>query len=198
MSKHLPVFNIRFSRKHYANFIFISLLSILIVSGCGEEKVKPKIDYTMEDENLPVQESWDSKIFFSENGKLKAVLYADHLMMYESPREKLLEGVEIEFYDEHGIKTSSLTSKRGRVDDITEDMFAIDSVVAINDSANIRLETEELMWRKIDRKIVSDKFVKIISEGEIIEGYGFESEQNLRDYVIFDITYQTTVKKNKK
>jgi hypothetical protein len=74
-------------------------------------------------------------------------------------------------------------------------MFAIDSVVAFNDSSKVKLETEELMWRKSDKKIVTDKFVKITTEDEIIEGYGFESDQLLRNYIVFDITYQTTAKK---
>jgi hypothetical protein len=77
-------------------------------------------------------------------------------------------------------------------------MFAIDSVVAINDSSGVRLETDELMWRKEHKKIVTDKFVRITTEDEVIEGYGFESDQSLRNYVIYDITYQTTMKKKKK
>jgi len=40
---------------------------------------------------------------------------------------------------------------------------------------------------------MTDKFVKIVSSKEIIEGYGFESDQNLRNYTIFNITYVTNV-----
>ena len=43
------------------------------------------------------------------------------------------------------------------------------------------------------KKIVTDKFVKIITNDEIIEGYGFESDQDLQNYTIFNITYTTTV-----
>ena len=78
-------------------------------------------------------------------------------------------------------------------------MYAIDSVVAINDSSNIKLETDELMWCKKDEKIISDKFVRITSDEEIIEGYGFESDQQIKNYVIRNVTYQTTTqKKNEK
>lgn len=186
---------ISFFKQSSFHLTFVAFVVVLI--GCSNEKIKPQVNYTIEDENIPVQESWNSEIYFTENGELKAILYSDHLMVYNEPREKLLENLKIEFFNEKGRKTSLLTSKRGRIDDITENMYAIDSVVAINDSSNVKLETDELMWRKSDRKIVSDKFVKITSPDEIIEGYGFESDQNLQNYTIFDITYQTTVKQNK-
>jgi hypothetical protein len=60
--------------------------------------------------------------------------------------------------------------------------------VVVNDSG-VTITTSELMWRNKDRKIVSDKFVTILSPKEKIQGYGFESDQSLRNYVIYNITY---------
>ncbi|MBN1300558.1 MAG: LPS export ABC transporter periplasmic protein LptC [Melioribacteraceae bacterium] len=185
--KYLPAF---------AKLLLFFFLTIVLFS-CAEQKVKPKIDYTLEDENVPLQESWNSEIYFSENGEVKAILYSDHIRMFQEPKEKLLTGLSIRFFNEKGIVTSTLTSKRGRIDDVTENMFAMDSVVAFNDSSQTKLETEELMWRKKDSKIVTDKFARITTPDEIIEGYGFVSDQSLKNYVIYDITFQTTLKKNK-
>jgi LPS export ABC transporter protein LptC len=110
--------------------------------------------------------------------------------MFSDRKETLLdEGVKVDFYDENEIKTSTLTSEKGRVDDATRDLYAIDSVVVENDSVTIR--TDELKWRNSDKKIVSDKFVTIISPKEKIQGYGFESDQHLQNYVIYNITYVT-------
>ena len=172
--------------------ILFILFSILLLFSCSDGKIKPKIDLTIEEENIPIQESWNSKILFTENGKLKGILYTDYLEAYNKPREKLLENVKVEFFNSSGKKTSQLTSKRGRIDDLTQNMYAIDSVVAINDSAKVKLESEELMWRKKDEKIVSDKFVRITTETEVIEGYGLVSDQSIENYVIKNVTYQTT------
>jgi LPS export ABC transporter protein LptC len=180
--------------------ILFFLGTVIILSGitnCGETKVKPHVDISIEEENLPVQESWNSKIIFTEDGITKAVLRTDHIRMFLEPREKLLTKVEIDFFDSRGKPSSRLTSKRGKVDDVNENMYAIDSVVAYNDSSKVLLETEELMWRKSDSKIVTEKFARITTPDEIMEGYGFESDQNLRNYVIYDITYRTTLKKKK-
>ena len=99
-------------------------------------------------------------------------------------------GLKVDFYDDNMVKTSTITSKRGKVNDATRDLYAIDSVVAVNDSGTV-LKTQELMFRNRDQKIVSDKFVTIISPKETIQGYGFESDRGLRSYVIYNITYIT-------
>lgn len=174
--------------------IFLSFAFLyLFVLGCSEEKLKPQIDLTISSEELPDQESNDAVITFTEEGKLKAILYSDNIKVLGGKNEKLLENMKIEFFDENEIKTSELTSLFGKIDDTTQDMFARDSVVAVSDSG-VTLTTDELIWLNKSKKIVTDKFVRIVSEKEIIEGYGFESDQNLRNYTIFNITYITDVK----
>lgn len=178
-------------------FILVFLLAVMFMISCASDEVKPEVDLTLEEENMPVQESWDSKVIFTKEGKLQGILYSDHMREYKEPKEKLLDGVKIIFYNKEGKPTSQLTAKKGKIDELTQDMYAIDSVVAINDSSHIKLETDELMWRKKDEKIVTDKFVRITSDEEIIEGYGFESDQQIKNYVIRNVTYQTVTQKKK-
>jgi LPS export ABC transporter protein LptC len=170
---------------------FASLIFLIILVGCGDEKVKPAINTALKVEELPAQESWNAKVFFTDSGKTKAVLYAGHLRMFTGARETLLDSnVKVEFYNDFEKISTTLTSKRGRVDDITQNLYAIDSVVAVNDSG-LTLTTEELMWQNNNRKIVSNNFVTILTSTEKIEGYGFESDQSLDNYVIYNITYVT-------
>jgi LPS export ABC transporter protein LptC len=178
--------------------ILLLLILLFLSISCDDEKIKPKINFTIDEENMPIQQSWNSKILFTENGILKGILYTDYLEAFKKPKEKLLTNVKVEFFNSKGIKTSQLTSKRGRIDDLSQDMYAIDSVVAINDSAKVKLETDELMWRKKDQKIVSEKFVRITTETEVIEGYGLVSDQHIQNYVIKNVTYQTTTEAMKK
>jgi LPS export ABC transporter protein LptC len=109
--------------------------------------------------------------------------------MFTGARETLLDSsVKVEFYNDHDTISTVLTSKRGRVDDISRNLYAIDSVVAVSDSG-VTLLTEQLMWRNDDKKIISEKFVTILTSTERIEGFGFESDQSLNNYVIHDVTY---------
>lgn len=177
--------------KQYLNLLLIFLLLGIgfMQTGC-EEQETPDVDYTIEDEDLPTQESWNAQIYFSEKGELKAILYANHIRIYNDPKEKLIDTMLVDFLNKRGEVTSSLSSRKGKIDDVTEDMYAIDSVVVVNDSAGTKLETDELMWRKEDEKIVTDKFVTITTVDEIIQGYGLESDQSFENYTIFDVTYQ--------
>lgn len=171
--------------------IALSIFFLFSLTHCSSERVKPAIDTTIKVEELPSQESWNSVITFSDSGKIKAIMNAGHLRVFDEAKETLLdENIKIDFYDENEMKTTTLTSIRGRVDDRTNNLWAIDSVVAVSDS--VTLITDELMWRNEDKKIVSDRFVRIITPKEKIEGYGFESDQSLRNYVIYRITFVTS------
>lgn len=174
---------------------FLLILLPIIIIKCTGQDVKPHVDSSFIVEELPAQESWKSTVFFTDSGKTRAILNAGHLQVFANRKETILdEGVKVDFFNSQEIKTTTLTSKRGRVDETTNDLFAIDSVVAINDSG-IVVKTDELKWRNNDKKIVSDKFVTIDSPDEHIEGFGFESDQHLRNYVIYNITYITKAKK---
>jgi LPS export ABC transporter protein LptC len=167
----------------------VGLLLLSVLAGCDDEKVKPSINTSLKVEELPAQESWNSKVFFTDSGKTQAVLHSGHIRIYSGAQETLLDSnVRVEFYNDLEKVTTVLTSKRGKVDDITQNLYAIDSVVAVNDSG-VTLISQELMWRNEDKKIISNKYVTILTQQEKIQGYGFESDQSLDNYVIYNITY---------
>lgn len=171
-------------------YIFLIVVISMLSQFCSSKRVKPSVDLNLNTQELPSQESWNSVITFTDSGKTKAILWTGHLRKFDDKRETFLDkNVKVDFYNDEQIKTSTLTSKKGRVDETTNNLYAIDSVVVFSDSVTIR--TEEMMWRNKDRKIVSDKFVTVVSPQEKIEGYGFESDQNLKNYVIYNITYVT-------
>ena len=168
--------------------IALLVFSILFLSVCSSKRVKPVIDSNIKTEELPSQESWNSVITFTDSGKTKAILWAGHLRKYDEKRETFMDNnIRVDFFDQYEKHSSTLTSRNGRVDEKTNNLYAIDSVVVFSDS--VIINTEEMMWRNKDRKIVSDKFVTVISPNEKIQGYGFESDQSLKNYVIYNITY---------
>ena len=69
-------------------FLCLSAALLLIYTGCGEEKVKPNINPSLNQEEIPAQESWDAKVIFSDSGKTTAILYAGHLRVFADSKEK--------------------------------------------------------------------------------------------------------------
>ena len=57
-----------------------------------------------------------------------------------------------------------------------------------------KFNTELLFWHEKEKRIYSDKFIRIEQEDKILTGYGFESNQELTEYQIFNNTGIFTIK----
>ncbi len=163
------------------------LLTACVFPAC-EEKIKPTVLSQVDSKTIPQQESWNSTVTLSDSGRVKAVIDAGYIRVYDNPRQTLLsEGVVVRFFNEQAKQTSVLTSKEGKVNDLTSDLEAYGSVVVVSDDST-RLETEKLFWSNSRQRVHTPEFVKINSPKERIQGRGFEAEQNLRNYRIFHVT----------
>ncbi|HAL55530.1 MAG TPA: LPS export ABC transporter periplasmic protein LptC [Bacteroidetes bacterium] len=168
----------------------VSLLMFVIslcFSSC-EEKIRPSVLPGLDSKALPQQESWNSEIVLSDSGKLKAIVHAGYIRKFDFPREILLsEKVTVFFYGELGKRTSVLTAKEGKVDELTNNLDAYGNVVVVSEDST-RLQTETLYWDNKRQMIHTPEYVLITSPKEKVQGRGFESDQQLRNYRIFKAT----------
>ncbi len=172
----------------------VFLLSLFAIA-CGGKSTPPKIDMTYIGDDYPVQESWDAKIIFSDSGHVKAILITPYLAQYsrQGALERQMDSTfRVDFFDEFGNHTSFITANRAKVHP-NSDMEAFENVLVVSDDCT-RVTTEYMKWTSSDRKIRSDKFVTITKPTEILTGYGFESDQNLKNYRIFKASGQMKVK----
>jgi LPS export ABC transporter protein LptC len=162
--------------------------AVLLLAGC-EERVRPSVERIPLGE-IASQESWNSTIRFSDSAKVRAVLWAGHIASFTDEAVTLLDdSIKIDFYNEQGLQTSTLTAHRGKVNDRNQDFAAYENVVVVSDSGTT-LRTDSLFWRNADRKIHTDAFVDISSPREHIMGHGLISDQSLKNYRIFRVTGQ--------
>ena len=166
-------------------YLIIFISSLFILSSC-ENKIEPtRTD--LKSGEIPDQESWTSTVSFSDSGSVKAILKAGHISVYNSKAFTLIDsGAVVDFY-KNGVKVSTLTGKRGKVLDATKDIEIYDRVVAVNNEGSI-LKTSKLFWNNKYQRISNDVYVKIITPKEEVEGIGFDSDQNLKDYTIYKVT----------
>lgn len=163
----------------------IPLLFLLLLTSCENKMEPPRTD--LKSGEIPDQESWKSTVTFSDSGSVKAILNAGHISVYNSKAYTLIDsGAVVDFYKD-GQKVSTLTGKRGKVLDATKDIEIYDSVVVVNKEGSI-LKTSKLYWNNKLQKVSTDVFVKITTPKEDIEGIGFESDQNLKNYTIYKVT----------
>jgi LPS export ABC transporter protein LptC len=122
---------------------------------------------------------------FSSDGKVRAVMNARGVRVFEQKRYTLLDSaVHVDFFDGDANHSSVLTSHRAYIDDNTKNMTAYDSVRVLSDSGTL-VETDSLLWDNLTHKLHSDAFVRITEKsGRITRGHGFESDQDLVNYKI--------------
>ena len=167
--------------------VLTGVLLSLALLAC-EEKIKPSVLPTVDSKSMPQQESWNSTITISDSGKVRSVIVAGYVRVFESSRQTLMsEGVKAHFFDRLGKETSVLTSEEGTVDEGTNNLAAYKNVVVVSDNQT-RLMTEKLYWDNQKQLVHTPEFVRIVSPKEKLQGHGFESDQSLRNYRIFRVT----------
>ena len=72
-------------------------------------------------------------------------------------------------------------------------LWELRSNVNIRNLSGDKFETQQLFWDEKDKKIYSDKYIRIEQEDKTISGYGFESNQELTEYQIRNTTGIFTV-----
>ena len=85
--------------------------------------------------DFPDQESWGVKILLTKEGRLTAEISSGHLEKYNKKEFIILnQSVKVKFFDNMENLSSVITSESAEVDQISNDMKAIGSVVAVSDS----------------------------------------------------------------
>jgi len=142
----------------------------------------------IDSQSIPQQESWNSKIVLSDSGIVKAIIDAGYVRVYQTPAEThLSEGIVVHFFDADGHESSVLTAEAGKVDDNTKNLEAFGNVLVVS-SDSTRLRTQRLYWDNRRQLIHTPEFVRINSPKERLQGYGLESDQQLRRYKIFRVS----------
>jgi LPS export ABC transporter protein LptC len=177
--------------KYY--LLLILIIFPIVLSSCEGDEVKPSTVPVTLSKEVPSQTSTNSRMTFSQDGAVKAVLNAGLVRIYESRRATYLDSnVKVNFFDRDGHHSSLLTSRRAVINDNTKDMTAYDSVKVKSDSG-VFVETDSMVWSNTTRLIHSDAFVRITEKnGRITTGMGFESDQDFLSYQILRPTIITS------
>jgi LPS export ABC transporter protein LptC len=175
---------------HYPDFIkliFGLILSAFFLSSCSDDKIEPPRSDLGATDSIPSQESFNSEVTFSDSGLVKAVLDAGRIRVFSKFNYTLVDsGAKVDFY-KNGVFSSTLTGRRGKIYDVTKDVEVYDSVKLVSQDGSV-LTTNKLYWDNKTQRIKSDEYVHIVTKNEDIQGYGFEADQNLKNYVIYKVS----------
>jgi len=151
--------------------------------GCSSEEEAPPTTPAAEQE-YPDQESWESTIVITRDGRKVAEVWAGYIAYYKKKQQTVLkDSIHVDFYDREGNHNSVLTAREGVVFNRTNDLLARGNVVVVSDSGVV-LQTEELRWDNRRQKIISDVPVIFTTQTDTIEGDSFISDPDLNRYEI--------------
>jgi LPS export ABC transporter protein LptC len=156
----------------------LSMLLAAQVTGChGDAPSTP----SSEEVRIPDQEARDFTLTESSEGKKSWTLWSSYAAMYNDRNLVDARTVRIDFFDREGKKNSTLTADQGLVFQRTNDLEARGKVRVTTESG-VTLETDSLRWQNARGKIVSDAFVRVTRHGDVVTGYGFESDATLEHF----------------
>lgn len=147
------------------------LLSVAIVSCDQARRAMPGATSG----ELPDQEVSDFSVTETDAGKPEWTLHARSAAMFNARNILSARGVRIDFFDDKGKRSSTLTAREGEMHQVRRDMVARGNVV-LQTTEGTRMSTESLRFLNETQKIVSDEFVRVERQGDVLTGYGFESD----------------------
>lgn len=139
----------------------------------------------------PTQQGKGITMIYSDSARLKMVMKAPQMLTYDKnvkePFTLLPSGLTMGFYTRDEKLEATLSANYGIHYPQRKRMEVKYNVVVVNKNGET-LNTEHLIWDEATKKIHSDAFVKITTAKEIIMGNGFESNEDLTQYQIKDVT----------
>lgn len=164
--------------------VLITLLALLVL-GCGKDLKDPD----QEKKHIgPFRETANVLTLYSDSAKVLIRLQAPLQEDYENGDMVFPDGIDVEFYEEGEVVTSTLRANYGK-QERNKDLYLVrGNVIVENLQKKEKLETEELYWNKGKAQIYTDKFVKITTPEEILMGHGLQANQDFSNYKIKKVT----------
>lgn len=148
------------------------------ILGCGDS---PRMSAGPETGELPDQEVSDFEATETDQGKPQWKMYARSAATYRARNTVVARGLRIDFFDEKGARASTLTAREGEMNDLTHDMTARGSVV-IQTTEGTRMTTDQIQFLNKIQRIRTESFVRVDRRGDVLTGWGFESDPELKDF----------------
>lgn len=170
----------RMRARNWTSLLVAALLgSLLALGACsGDQRTEPTPDLDAAvSEPLPDQELFGTTTTDSRDGVRRWTLRSDTLMRYLDQDEAQLYGVHMEFFRADTL-FSTLTSRRGRANQKTNDLFVWGNVVVVTPDGR-RLETAELKYDNATNRISNDVFNRLTRDDDVLTGVGMVATPDL-------------------
>lgn len=165
---------------------WVTVMFVLFPACSGGEK-KLAAAVTNRD-SLPVMRTVGVESLVSDSGVIRYKIIAEEWSVYdkmEPPFWAFEKGLYLEQFNEELVAEATIKADTAYYYE-DQKLWELRSNVHIENLKQEKFDTELLYWNQKTEKVYSDKKIRIEQDDKIIVGYGFESNQQLTDYVIRD------------
>lgn len=165
--------------------VAVAVVVALIVVGKPKEK-KKLADLDFDPETTPTMFTDSVETFISDSGYVRYKIEADVWYVFdeaERPNWKFNRGLYLEQYDDSMAIVSTFICDSA-IYLSNDKLWEFIGNVRMRNQAGDRFLTEQMFWDTRDHKIYSDSFIHIERSDRIIEGFGFETDEKISDYIV--------------
>ena len=169
----------------------ILLLAIIVMSSC---RPRPKnvgqMDILTPREQLPVLATDSVTTLISDSGITRYRIESPEWLVFDktdTPYQEFPKGIYLEQFDENLNVEASLKANYAHYNENRELWTLRGNVHALNFEGE-QFDTQELKWDQQTHRVYSDTSIHIVREKSIIEGVGFDSNEDMSKYTILNPT----------
>ncbi len=173
--------------------VWATVMFVLFPACSGKDK--DLAEAITERDSLPTMRTLGVETLISDSGITRYKIIAEEWEIYDKknpPYWSFEKGVYMEKFDTLFRIDASIKADTAYYYE-KKKVWELRSNVHIRSLQGDKFDTELLFWDERSQKIYSDKYIRIEQEDKIITGYGFESNQQLTEYQIYNNTGVFTV-----
>ena len=167
-------------------------------TSCKDE-VKSVVEHATDPDKVSTMCTHTVQTIISEDGVTRYRITTDTWEMYEEAREPhwifpkgvLAEEMDSAFHIVSSIKCDSAYYDKNK------QLWDLHGNVRITNTTGDVILTDQLFWNQIEHKLYSDAFIHVEKQGRVVEGYGYESNEQFSTYTLNKVEAIFPVDENK-
>ncbi|WP_299161234.1 LPS export ABC transporter periplasmic protein LptC [uncultured Tenacibaculum sp.] len=179
--------------KSYLINIYNSIAAICLVAmffSCTNTKKEVR-DF-LADKNLPMGTAKNIYHVHKDSGRItsktKAPIFYDFSNRKSHPYNEFPKGIKIVSISKTGKDSTTITGNYALTYNKTKISEIKGNVVIINHTENSKLETNQLFWDQKEHYFFTEDGFRLTTPKSTINGFGFESKEDLTKWIAKDIT----------
>jgi LPS export ABC transporter protein LptC len=178
----------------YKNIAVIFMVAMFFSCTNDINKVR---DF-LADKNMPIGIAKNIDHVYKDSGRVSSKLVSPLLHDYSNrkkhPYNEFPDGIKIVTFENKGLDSTTITGNYAISYSKTQVSEIKGNVVVYNHSDSIKLETNQLFWDQREKYFFTEDGFRLTTQKSVIDGFGFESKQDLSQWILKDITGEVETK----